>query len=77
MRQILDRQQGRAHCPSLRVRGSMMSRMASAIMLTREHEREQRDRGAGQVPPDDRRARSSLRAWSIIWPQLPSSPMPR
>ena len=32
--QALDRQQGRAHRPSLRVRGSMMSRMASAIMLT-------------------------------------------
>ena len=32
--QALDRQQGRAHRSSLRVRGSMMSRMASAIMLT-------------------------------------------
>ena len=28
------RQQGFAHCPSLRVRGSAMSRMASAIRLT-------------------------------------------
>ena len=75
--QALDRQQGRAHRPSLRVRGSMMSRMASAIMLTHSTSVKSAIEAPARFHQMIGVRESSLRAWSIIWPQLPSSPMPR
>ena len=75
--QALDRQQGRAHRPSLRVRGSMMSRMASAIMLTASTSVKSAIEAPARFHQMTGVRESSLRAWSIIWPQLPSSPMPR
>ena len=68
---------GVAHHTSLRVRGSMMSRMASAMMLTASTS----VKSAAEAPARFHQMmgvrESSFRAWSIICPQLPSSPMPR
>ena len=72
-----DRQQGRAHRSSLRVRGSMMSRMASAITLTASTSVKSAIEAPARFHQMMGVRDSSLRAWSIIWPQLPSSPMPR
>ena len=72
-----DRQQGRAHRSSRRVRGSMMSRMASAITLTASTSVKRAMEAPARFHQMTGVRDSSLRAWSIIWPQLPSSPMPR
>src|SRR6185295_6942593 len=74
---ILHRKQGRAHWPSLRVRGSMMSRSASAIILTASTSANSPSEAPVKFHQMIGVRESSLRAWSIIWPQLPSSPMPR
>src|SRR5262249_44481787 len=79
--QPVDRQkgcaEGRAHWVSLRVRGSAMSRMASAIVFTERTRVKSSTAAAARFHQMTGVRESSLRAWSIIWPQLPSMPTPR
>ena len=76
-RALRDAQQRLAHWLSLRVRGSAMSRMASAIRLTASTSTNSSTEAPARFHQMTGVRESSLRAWSIIWPQLPSSPMPR
>src|SRR5262249_30726942 len=75
--QLIDRQEGGAHWGSLRVRGSAMSRMASAMVLTARTRANNIADAAVMFHQMMGVRESSLRAWSIICPQLPSMPMPR
>ena len=60
-----------------RVRGSMMSRMASAMTLTASTSVKRAMEAPARFHQMIGVRDSSLRAWSIICPSLPSSPMPR
>src|SRR5262249_46980963 len=68
---------GGGHTFSRTVRGSRMSRIASPTKFTERISPKSATEAAARFQKMIGSRASSSRAWSIIWPQLPSSPMPR
>src|SRR5262249_4759581 len=70
-------EQRRVHSSSRTVRGSRMSRAASPITFTTRISTNSALDAAARFHQMAGSRDSSSRAWSIIWPQLPSTPSPR